>query len=314
MTKLIQATRRHPRRWGVLLALGALALVLAGSLISTRDVTAQPDGPQGQQAPPSDITPASVTPFQTFSTNTDLGTRVVVSTHGNVIEFNSPNTAGADYEHIGVGAVYEGYSVCYTPIGGTRITAYDNASQESGWGAATTLTGPVRVNRSTSDGRLQLNQTFTFNGQGKSLTIKMVLKNTSGARLDDIRLRRLVDFDVDSGGDNQWAFYQNWHSSTVRDSVSAWNGWYEAALADYKEGHGMTLRHLTPPMASLTPRYYGPGSHYTTINNFSDMTSCFPPPSNAPPSYGDLTESLVHVIGSLNAGASKTITIQYLRD
>jgi len=32
MTKLIQAVRRHPRRWGALLVLSGAALVLAGSV------------------------------------------------------------------------------------------------------------------------------------------------------------------------------------------------------------------------------------------------------------------------------------------
>ena len=87
MTRLIQASRRHPWRWGALLVLGALALVLASSLMSRGDVTAQPAEPQqGQQS--GDIAPAHLTPFQTFSANNDRGTRVVVSTHGNVVEFN----------------------------------------------------------------------------------------------------------------------------------------------------------------------------------------------------------------------------------
>jgi hypothetical protein len=299
MAKLIQAIRRHPRRWGVLLVLGALALVLASSVISTGGVRAQPDAPASNQPPPPDIAPASLTPFQTFSSNADRGTRVVVSTHGNVIEFNSPNTAGADYDHIAAGTVLEGYSLCYRPSSGILRTAYDIAYTESGFGAATNLTGPARVNRPTSDGVLQLNQTFTFNGQNKALTIKMVLKNTSGAPVTDIYLRRVADFDVDAAGGNGTGIFNNWHARTEQDSVFAWS---EPGTAS-PEAHGMVLRHLTQ-----SPGVF----HWAYRTGFGDTTSC-DPLGGAPPAYGDYTDSLIYLIGNLAAGASKTINIQYQR-
>ena len=304
MPKLIQAVRRHPRRWGALLVLSGAALVLAGSLISTRDVTAQPGEPQQGQQPPPDIAPASLTPFQTFSSNADRGTRVVVSTHGNVIEFNSPNTAGADYDHIAAGTIAEGYMLCYTPQGGTQKTTFDlAASGENGFGAATNLTGPVRVNRATSDGILQLNQTFTFNGQNKALTIKMVVRNNSGAPVTGILLSRVVDFDVDSGGPNGgWDGFNDWHAiidtqGAGGDSVFAWSE--RDAYPTGGEAHGMILRHLTQS---------GGVSHRAAIHNLT----CGPPETNTP-IYGDLADGLVYSIPNLAAGASKTINIQYQR-
>jgi hypothetical protein len=287
MAKLIQATRGHPRRWGVLLVLGALALVLASSVISTGGVRAQPDEPASNQPPAPDIAPASLTPFQTFSANADLGTRVVVSTHGNVIEFNSPNSAGNDYEHIAAGTTLEGYSVCYlTPTG--NKTAYDVGYAESGFGAATNLTGPVRVNRATSDGLLQLNQTFTFNGQNKALTIKMVVKNNSANTMYEVYLHRIADFDVDTGGPSGTGDFRNWHDFSQ-----------ESAFA--RLYHAMALRHLTQANGVL---------HWTLVTSFD--TSCNPS-GTVGPIFGDKTDSLIYYIPTLPAGASKTINIQYVR-
>jgi hypothetical protein len=278
-----------------------VAVVLASSLMSTGDVTAQPDGPQ-QGQPPSDIAPASLTPFQTFSANNDRGTRVVVSTHGNVIEFNSPNTAGADYEHIAAGATMEGYRICYTTPGNVFHDTYDLAGGgETGFGAATNLTGPVRVNRATSDGVLQLNQTFTFNGQGKALTIKMVVKNNSAASVSNIVLQRVVDFDVDAAGPSGWStFFQSWHATTSQDGIFAWSD--PDGVPAGKEAHGLVLRHLTQS---------GGVSHNAAIYDFSCNSASAP---LATPVYGDYADSLVYFIPNLAAGASKTINIQYVRD
>ena len=290
MAKLIQATRRRPLRWGVLLVLGALALVLASSVISTGGVRAQPDAPASNQPPAPDIAPASLTPFQTFSANADLGTRVVVSTHGNVVEFNSPNSAGNDYEHIAAGAVLEGYSVCYLTPSGNK-TAYDIGYAESGFGAATDLTGPVRVNRATSDGLLQLNQTFTFNGQNKALTIKMVVKNNSANTMYEVYLRRIADFDVDTGGPSGTGDTStNWHDFSQESAFARWF-------------HAMALRHLTQANGVL---------HWALVTGWSDTSSCNPSGVGTP-AYGDYTDSLIYYIPTLPAGASKTINIQYVR-
>ena len=293
MPKLIQAARGHPRRWGALLVLGALALVLASSVISTGGVRAQPDAPPSQQPPPPDIAPAGLTPFQTFSSNVDGGTRVVVSMHGNVVEFNSPNTTGGlDLEHIAAGETLEGYNVCYTSPSGYMI-AYDIGTFESGFGAATNLTNPVRVNRATSDGILQLNQTFTFNGQNKTLTIKMVLKNTSGAPLSGFYLRRIADFDVDGAGPTGTGDFRNYHDSS-RDSAFAWTATNTDAMA---------LRHLTQANGV---------THWAGVTTFIGATNCITFDEGGPIS-GDYTDSLFYSIPTLPAGASKTINIQYLR-
>jgi hypothetical protein len=103
-----------------------------------------------------------------------------------------------------------------------------------------------------------LNQTFTFNGQNKTLTIKMVLKNKSAAPLSDVVLRRVVDFDVDAAGPDGWTATQNWHTKTYPDSVSAWSDAEDAQNAG-KEAHGMVLRHLTQP---------GGVSHYPGVLTF----------------------------------------------
>jgi hypothetical protein len=145
-----------------------------------------------------------------------------------------------------------------------------------------------------------LNQTFTFNGQGKSLTIKMVLKNNSASPVTNIVLTRAVDFDIDSAGPSGWGGFTDWHAADTQDGVFAWSD-REDAVAAGKEAHGLVLRHLTQS---------GGVSHNAAIYDFSCNSAAAP---LATPVYGDYADSLVYLIPNLGAGASKTITVQYAR-
>ena len=74
---------------------------------------------------------ASTNPFDAFSGSTDRGTSAVVSDHGNILAFAGPTVAGADYEHVRVGALSEGYVLCYRhPTTGAAVNAFDSARQK----------------------------------------------------------------------------------------------------------------------------------------------------------------------------------------
>ena len=226
----------------------------------------------------------------------DGGTQYRVSNQGNVFSAESPT----GYEHIDVGSTFEGYVLCYTPPSSLEVQAYDSAFTSTGFGTATHSTGsPWTVTRSTSDGKVQLKQVFTFNGTSKSLNVAMTVKNLTGSTLGNVIVARVADFDVDVGGVNGFAFFSdNWFAATD-DSVFAWND----PGSFLNDTHGMILRHVKQP---------GGTNRFVLYPNNS--TDCHTG-GGTTPVQGDLTAWISYQFASgLAAGASKTVTIQYVRD
>lgn len=190
---------------------------------------------------------ASITHFDGFSGSTDRGTNARVSDHGNIIAFGGPVVAGANYEHVNVGALSEGYVLCYRhPTTGALVNAFDLGSAEAGFGdpsPAPKLGGPndMQVTRPTSNGVLQLKQGFRFYGKEKRLEIGMSVINTNPYPITDVVLRRQADFDADGAGADGWAASRNLWARTSRESVFAWND--PAAAPSSKEAHGMLMTH-----------------------------------------------------------------------
>lgn len=234
---------------------------------------------------------AGTTPWHTFTTSSDGGTTYRVSTDGNVYSIESPT----GYEHINVGDVFEGYALCYLT---DTIQAYDYANSAGGFGTAThTSTSPFTVTRNTLDGKVQLKQVFTFNATSKSLNIVMTVKNLTGSSLS-VDLTRIADFDVDVGGTNGFAqFGDNWFART-RDSVFAWNDAGDFLVPT----HGLVLRHLKQSSGAF---------HVAKIPSFVNCDTDSGNPLSL--AHGDYIGS-VHYDFSLAGGASKSVTIQYMRD
>ena len=234
---------------------------------------------------------AGTTPWHTFTTSSDGGTTYRVSTDGNVYSIESPT----GYEHINIGNIVEGYALCYLT---DTIQAYDYANSAGGFGTAThTSTSPFTVTRNTLDGKVQLKQAFTFNATSKSLNIVMTVKNLTGSSLS-IDLIRIADFDVDVGGTNGFAeFSDNWFART-RDSVFAWNDPGDFLFPT----HGLVLRHLKKSSGT---------SHIAKIPS---TVTCEIDAGN-PTAFvqGDYSGA-IHYSFSLAGGASKSVTIQYLRE
>ena len=231
----------------------------------------------------------ATTLWHTFTTSTDGGTTFRVSNEGNVYSIESPT----GYEHVDVGLTEEGYLLCYTPFGMSEVQNYDLAFGSAGFGAAThSSVAPWTVTRNTSDGRMQLKQVFTFNGTSKSLTVAMTVKNLTGATVSDVIVARVADFDVDVGGASGFADYSdNWFAAT-NAAVFAWN----------TGSHGLVLRHLKQATGA-TRNALMP----------SAPDSCHSGGTSGP-TQGDQVAYVSYLVGNVAAGASKTVTIQYVRD
>jgi len=231
--------------------------------------------------------------WHTFTTSTDGGTKYLVSAEGNLRGMESPT----GYNHIGDN---EGYVLCYTPPNLPEILALDLAGIGSGgatnFGAASASVGsPWTVTRNTSDGRLKFTQVFTFNATSKSLNIVMTLKNLTGSTINNVVLNRVAALRIDLGFVDP---RDNWFAPT-NDAVSGWNDPTFFGV----NAHGLVLRHLKQSSG---------GAHFGLIpNNGRDCHTS----GIYGPEHGGPADGLMHYFyPSIAAGASKSITIQYMRD
>lgn len=259
-------------------------LFVATSLVLGVPLLAQAD--DGARGPNADVSAQSLVALKTF---TGGGTEVTISNHGNVIQFESPIGS----EHITNGSIEEGYILCNS---GTN--RFDLADIEAGFGPAVTscpTATTCTVTRNTSDGLMQLKQNFTFVAAEKRLRIAHTVKNLSGAPLFGVVLRRQADFDIE---ENLTGSFTNNHAATEQDAVFAWN---DAADDASSVGHGMILRHVTPN-----------ATRQAKVNFFE--SSCSPADqANGAPVNGDFTDTLEYNLGTINSGASKSVTVDYER-
>lgn len=116
--------------------------------------------------------------------------KVCWSEHGNITSFESPQGSS----HLPM----DGYAVCYGS--GAGLSAWDAKFVESGWGPATLSPDKKVITRKTTDGKLQLKQTFSKDSPEKDFTIKMELKNVSGSPVYVSGFARYFDADVDNSG------------------------------------------------------------------------------------------------------------------
>lgn len=154
--------------------------------------------------------------------------RVAFNEDGNVIRFESPS----GHEHIGPGALTEGYVLSYNDGLGTKVI-YDlgepDASHAFGWSEPAFVPGSNFTARVSLDGRIQLFQTFSVDCQNRLITILSRITNTCEPpactrirALTDFCFARHVDFNVDSAGSKAWAQSNNNHAASVFSYI-AWN-------------------------------------------------------------------------------------------
>ena len=243
--------------------------------------------------------PAGTTLYKTYNSGAGGGTKVQVSTDGNLVGFESP----VGYEHLGVGTFSDGYVLCYTTPAGADVAAYDAGSSSSGLGAST-QSGDT-VTRTTNDGVLRLKQVFSFNGPAKSISVAMTVTNLLGAgSVSNVILRRQTDLDVDTGGTNGWASFSNLFAATSRDGVWAWND--PSAAPAGKESHSLMLRDVDPSATGVP--------HVAKVTEDILDTSCSPTAKATPVTTpSDDGATIQYNVGKIGHGVAKTVKLMIAR-
>ena len=272
-------------RWtaGVLLILGA-----GHSGASAQAAKEAPSADIQQEV--AEIGPSSVSEFSCH--NLGSGDSVCFSNHGNISRFKSPSA----FEHIAVGYIGEGYSLC-SSVG---ISGYDAGADESGFGTATVNqpngvnTFPLTITRDTTDGFFRLQQTFSRDTAEKDVTVTMKLTNLSRSVISEVLLVRYFDGDIDGDiSDDRYA--------QTTDSVWGW---------DDTTGHGLMLTAQSfavphfmaaEPFSSWDPRTGGVATHC----DIGGVTT--------PTAPGDFVGAVIYSIDAINPGQSKTVKVLYRR-
>jgi hypothetical protein len=269
--------------------------VLTAALVATASALSRSSSSPKQGRGPDHATPTAFT----FTGGT---TTVGVSIHGNVNQFESP----AGYEHIGIGSLSEGYVVCYTGPGGA-VHGVDTGDDDNGVFGAQSIVG-TSITRSTDGssgdgGALRLKQTFTYTSLTRSLQIQNLLSNVSGVSLTNVVFRRQVDFDVDTGGANGWANFQNNFSTDGYSRVTAWN--FPGSAPSGLESHSMALRHLSFKKSHIA-RVTG-----NILDDSCNADTALDP--NTVQVGEDDGATLIYDVGTLKPGNSAKIIVAYDR-
>lgn len=276
-----------------LMALFACLLLLASGSVATRS---------GQELKPTSSeqinSPTTSGCYEDFFLGSGPNYfRVCVSPHGNISYLWSP----AGYYHINVGN--EGYVVCGTGV----ATAYDAGNVESGWNQAANIvqpggphTYPIITTRQSTDGKLELKQTIDINLAEKEILITMALKNISGAQITNVKLARYFDGDIShysrGGGQDFPDIYD-------RDADAVWGK---------DDGAGPGHHSLT--LAALTLGQSHTAAVETAADYQNTRSTCTPAAvPTVPTSPGDYTGRLTYNLGTLNAGATRTVKFIYRR-
>lgn len=178
-----------------------------------------------------------------------------VNSDGNVIQFESP----PGYEHIGVGAFSEGYTVHYTidlPFAPIPRAAYDvDLGAGTGWNPP--IGFGTFVVRYTTDMAVSLMQNFKADCVNRSLTVLNTITNTGilPVQLTGVCFARQADLDTDTGGSNGWADFINNHAASD-DSSFAWNDKGDPRKPEGLDSHSMSTSKVaghSPSVAKVTP-------------------------------------------------------------
>lgn len=209
---------------------------------------------------------------------------VTISRDGNITTFKG--TSAQDNHMYG-----EGYALCNTGSSPRFSTTF----ADSGFATSTCncAGNTCTVTRNTTDGRLRLTQEFTKPANSeRSFNIKMTVRNLTGSNVTNVLLRRIAAPDIDGA-------FSEWHHAT-RDSYSAWG------TKATNNPFAVRLRHITKSPAAIT-------SEAKTTNLLD--TTCNPVDQTfGDPIFGDFGGTVQYSLGSLGPAASKSVTVQYIRD
>lgn len=287
---------RNSALLAVTLLAGSLGTTVAASNNSTGSDSGERSAASLAKSDPSSRRSGST--WKTFNTPIGRGTKIVVTTAGNIDTFTSPNQAGASYQHV----YSEGYVLCYS---GQTTPAYDVGVGEESSGFASPTTSASAVMRNTLDGRVTLTQTFALkpeNATGPTnFAVTMTLKNRTSSPLTNVVLRRQVDFDLDSWGPQGWANAVSNHSRT-KATVTAFHDPVEAPSG--REAHGIMIMNTSP------------GNWDTRVTSDYNDNTCNPaaaPLGSGYVSRGDYGDTVIFKVGTIPGNGSKTVALRYIR-
>lgn len=137
------------------------------------------------------------------------------------------------YEHLAIGVLEEGFTICYKDPGGADHVKWDVYDNSSGivCGAHHICRNDDRefvksTESRTDDGLITIRQTFTISKNATRVIIRMELTNcqVEGKSVDltDLLIKRYADIDVDTGGTAGWAGFQAYWDKT-RYSIFSYN-------------------------------------------------------------------------------------------
>ena len=277
----------------------SLALVLVvGGVAASQQLQEQSTSSQSTTTPEKSggtVSTESTTAKASFASGSGanfLG--VKVSTHGNLVSFESPAGQEAVFEG------HEGYAVCSG--GGDTIHGHDTGEVEAGFGTPTFSQPnagafPLTVTRKSLDGKVQLKQVWNKpDAIEKDVTVTMTLTNLSSSTLISVFLSRSGDFDVGTSQSDQGA----------RTFDSAWL-WDDFSTTD-SSGVGLMLTALT--FGTSHQEYIEQANSW--ISN--TRTRCNPGLTETTPTgVADHTMRMVYALGNLGAGQSKSVKFEYGR-
>ncbi|MEQ1815923.1 MAG: hypothetical protein ABL861_05560 [Nitrosomonas sp.] len=260
------------------IALSVLALVSMGFLAMTGTVNAGKITLEKGEDRATAIIAAGDVICKTFTG----APTVSISKEGNILLFRGSN----QQDHI----FDEGYTLC-----SSGVARYSSNFSDSGFGPATCncVGDTCEVTRITTDGKMRLVQELTKpTDLDRSFNIKMTVRNLTGANVNGVVLRRYANIDINS-------IFNEWHHS-VKDSSSAW-GTENTGIP-----FAVRLRHITKVPATTT---------YDAKTTQLGDTSCNPNDlTSGDPIYGDYNSTVQYGLGTLGPNASKSVSVQYLRD
>lgn len=211
---------------------------------------------------------------------------VTISRDGNITSFQGISGSG-NGNHM----FAEGYALCNS--GSNPRFSYNFSDSGFATSSCNCSGNTCTVTRNTTDGRLRLIQELTKpDDRERSFNIKMTVKNLTGSNVNNVNLRRLAVVDINGA-------IAEWHHAT-RDSYSAWG-----TKAD-NIPFAVRLRHVTKSPATITSE--------AKTTGFLDATCSPNDQTFGDPILGDFGGTVQYSLGTLGPAASKSVTVQYLRD
>jgi hypothetical protein len=220
--------------------------------------------------------------------------KVCVDDDGSIREFQSP----AGKQQVTTAANYEGYALCSGTGANLKVHGHDSGQDDQGFGLSSVDqpggvgTFPLNIVRNTTDGKFAITQVFSRDTSERVFTVVMTVKNLTGAPITGVKLARYFNGDIDGSAANDV------YSRTL-DTVWGTQG---------PTGNGLAL--FAKSSTSHTTRVERATNW--DPNGLGSAEKCDVTGYNGT-AIGDYVGRVTYSLGTINAGASKTVSIVYRR-